>query len=55
MGKKPTPTDIKELANKIINFIKFEVGNNEDLIKIALNECEAQFELEKKLNYARSL
>ena len=49
MEKKLTRTDIADIANKVMELIKGEVGDNEDLIKTVLYGCETQTEIERKL------
>ncbi len=52
MEKELTRIDISEIADKVMNFIKGKVGNNQELIKTILYECETRVEIERRLRVA---
>ncbi len=54
MDKELTRIEISKIADKVIDLIKSEVGDSQNLLKTVLYECDAQVEIDRRLKHANS-
>lgn len=52
MEKKLTSTDIVNIADKVMNLIRDEVRDNDNLAETVLFECEKRITLKRKVSIA---